>query len=293
MVRYSKDDVIKAIREFHNETGSFSPDKYKESGFSPSVRTAKRRFGSWPNAVDKSGISHDYIGCPNCDEFFISHLGMHWNSNPSHRPEITSRRKEILIGCLMGDGSCSLPELGQNPIMSVTNSNMDFLYLIDEEMGTIGANIVLNKSAEEVAEEFDADVEDCKDVYQWISRTHDGFKEFRDWYSTGQKRFPDNLKLTPLILKYWYCGDGTMREEDGPNSRPSLQIGAGNEVDRTGYLEGIFQDIGVSPRFNISDGKYGKDMNVCFRVDDSEELWNYMGEPLPGFEYKWPENYRN
>jgi hypothetical protein len=41
--------------------------------------------------------------CPDCGESFKS-VGHHWRYSPSHRPDITSKQKEILTGLVMGDG---------------------------------------------------------------------------------------------------------------------------------------------------------------------------------------------
>jgi hypothetical protein len=35
-----------------------------------------------------------------------------------------------------------------------------------------------------------------------------------------------------------------------------------------------------------------KEFNIQFSNSQSEELWEYMGDPLPDFQYKWPEEYR-
>jgi len=63
-----------------------------------------------------------------------------------------------------------------------------------------------------------------------------------------------------------------------------------NEVNNTDKVNQLFENAGL-----LSPSNYDISENNCiaeFTVDQSKELWQYMGEPLPDFEYKWPEEYR-
>jgi len=68
-----------------------------------------------------------------------------------------------------------------------------------------------------------------------------------------------------------------------------------NEIENTEKVGQMFENVGLpSPsNYNISERKDGSETcNAQFTVDQSKELWEYMGEPLPDFEYKWPRRFR-
>jgi len=100
--------------------------------------------------------------------------------------------------------------------------------------------------------------------------------------------WPEKIELTPTVLKHWYCGDGNWNNGSCNNS---IQISMANEKENTDKITQMFINVGLPApsNYNIS----GKRCAAQFTVEQSKELWEYMGEPLPDFEYKWPEQYRN
>lgn len=170
---------------------------------------------------------------------------------------------------------------------------------VDKEFGIFGTGVSLYKTAEESAEDsrnrefnLDARAENYSDLYRWRSRNHPEFEEFSGWYSSGDKVWPQNIKITPTVLKHWYCGDGSRKNRGTSNC---IVIGMTNEVDNTDKVSKLFESAELpSPsNYNIYGEEGQKNCIAEFSVSQSKELWEYMGEPLPGFEYKWPEEYRN
>jgi hypothetical protein len=109
------------------------------------------------------------------------------------------------------------------------------------------------------------------------TRTHPYFNELRQWYESGKKRFPDDLSLTPQLTKLWYASDGYL--DVGQWGRPRLEIKARNENDRTEFLLDLFREHGFDPLYIRNE--------IRFTCDETEQLIEWMGEPPPGFEYKW------
>jgi len=68
-----------------------------------------------------------------------------------------------------------------------------------------------------------------------------------------------------------------------------------NEIENTNKVSEYFSNIGLPKPSNYSISKRNsvtKNCNAVWTVEDSQKLFDYMGEPLPDFEYKWPEEYR-
>lgn len=199
--------------------------------------------------------------CDNCNREF-TYIGNHWGSSGEcGYPSISERQWEILTGFIMGDGCCQRQH--SNPDIRTTMSNPEFLQWLDSEITPLSRGFELRYEHE-----------DKKNLYVWSTLCHPEFERFRNWYATGRKRFPSNLTLTPLIAKVWYCCDGSL------SNVGEVRFYSENEKDRSEFIKRLFTSQSFSPP--MQSGKMFR-----FRVDESEKLLDWMGEPLPGFEYKW------
>ena len=228
------------------------------------------------------------VECPKCGEEY-THLGNHWQWNPSHRPELTENQLQVTTGLLMGDGSLNNSSKNCNLQSSMISPN--YLKYLDDVFGCLGTGVSLKKTAAESAKHVrdnyfspNAKEENYSDLYHWETRVHPKFNEFREWYSSGKKVWPENIELTPKVLKHWYCGDGCYANKN------KIKIGMANEMENTEKVSKYFTNIGLPEPSNYNIQK--KNCEVYWTVEDSYKLWDYMGEPLPDFEYKWPEEYR-
>jgi hypothetical protein len=235
------------------------------------------------------------VKCPECSEEYKS-LGKHWYYSPSHRPELTQKQLEITAGLLMGDGHINKRK--ENSLLKTQMVNKKYLEYIDNIFGCLSTGVCLKEKAVDRAKKNrdsgfhpNAKEENYSDIYMWNSRVHPKFNEFRDWYASGEKVWPEEIKLTPTVLKHWYVGDGNY---DNSGSNNSMSIAMNNEVENTEKVSQYFTNIGLPEpsNYNIRDGEYGKSCEARWTKEDSYTLWDYMGEPLPDFEYKWPEEYR-
>lgn len=212
--------------------------------------------------------------CYNCGKEY-EHLGMHWRRGSCPYPEISPRQHELIEGCLMGDGH--LDFANKSPKLHVSNTNRKFLEWLEEELSELVSRIYLHGGAEKQSEVFKKHGMGewkCSDVYRLSTRTLPAFEQYEHWYREDGVRFPDDLTLSPISLKVWYCSDGTVRD-DG-----TIQIGSKNEMHRPGFLKSLFEPFGVEPTIT--------QWNMSFTIDESETLFNVMGEPVPGMEGKWP-----
>ena len=174
----------------------------------------------------------------------------------------------------------------------------NYLNYIDKIFGKFSLGVHVKETPEEAVKrrrksEFLSNgyKEDYKTVYRWMSMAHPEITKFSEWYSTGEKVWPKDIELTPTVLKHWYCGDGTYVNRN----QGHIQIAMLNEVNNTQKVDSMFKNSGlpVPSNYNIST-KDGEKVTcgATFTVSQSEKLWEYMGEPLPDFDYKWPERYR-
>jgi hypothetical protein len=236
------------------------------------------------------------VACPECGKLY-EELGSHWQWKNTHRPNLTQHQKEVATGLLMGDGWVSRSSKNSKIMCEMISKN--YLEYIDDIFGCLSTGVKLKLTAEENAAKSrdtgfssNAKSENYSDIYYLHTRSHPQFNEFDNWYSTGEKVWPDGIELTPTVLKHWYCGDGCWQNKNCSNY---ITISMSNEVENTDKVDSIFESVGLPSPNHYSvfnrDGKY-IDCDALFTVEQSKELWDYMGDPLPDFEYKWPKEYR-
>jgi hypothetical protein len=235
------------------------------------------------------------VECPECGDEYTN-LGQHWRWNPSHRSELTQKQLEITIGSLMGDG-CIISS-HKSCYLKIGMISPNYLEYLNHIFGCLGNGVTLRNTAAESAKNArdsgfspNAKEKNCSDFYVWRTKSHPKFNGFRDWYSTGEKVWPENIELTPTVLKHWYVGDGNYSNKLG---QKYIRISMANEVENTEKVSQYFVDAGLPKpsNYDIQENNYSGKCNAEWAVEGSQKLFDYMGEPLPDFEYKWPEEYR-
>lgn len=235
--------------------------------------------------------------CPQCGKTYKC-LGNHWQqSSQCSYPELTDQQIEITTGLLMGDGW--LNRGNKNPQLGVKmeESSLPYLYHVSRVFGPLGRDVRLVRTAKEGAEESrksgfspEAREENYSDIYQWMSRGNPELHKF-DWYGNGKKTWPDDIDLTPTVLKTWYASDGCWDTNNGANR---IKIGMANEVENTYKVDQYFEGVGLPTPSNYNIGENGSGRVSCsavFSSSGTRELFDYMGDALSGFEYKWPEEH--
>jgi len=233
--------------------------------------------------------------CPNCDNEY-EHIGKHWYASSScSYPKLTNYQNEVITGLLMGDGSVISEGGNSNSYITSCMITKEYLeYLNQEVFPIVGSNVRLEKTAKQQAKHHrdsgfrkNADAENYSDVYRWSSRNHPAFNEYRKWYSTGKKIFPNDIKMTPTVLKHWFVTDGNFNK--GKYKLGRISIATSNETSKD-KLESYFDSTDIDDiywkEFKINERDV---MHLCFSSKITEKVFDYMGSPLPGFQYKWPE----
>lgn len=226
--------------------------------------------------------------CPECEQYTGKYLGHHWNSSSTcSHPKLTKEQEEILVGILMGDGTIFPPDQSANHRLQTKMCNKEYLGYVDSKFGIVGCGVTQCRTPEESAElavsggYTEADSENYSAMYSWNTRNLPDISRFREWYKSGKKVFPDNLKITPTTLKHWYVCDGSYNDN---GSRNYIKISVHNERKQVDKLLSYFRTSGLpEPRV----GEREENCKLCWTVSGTKEMFEYMGEPLPGFEYKW------
>lgn len=134
--------------------------------------------------------------------------------------------------------------------------------------------------------------------YHILSHNHPSLTpQFQRWYpgGNGDKRIPQDVRLSPVALREWYIGDGMLFQV---NQAPALVCGSLLEQEME-FLKGKLESL-----FKVALGKFidegretkrgairGRCWKLYFKKEDSPAFFSYIGpSPLPCYSYKWPSS---
>jgi hypothetical protein len=190
---------------------------------------------------------------------------------------------QFLEGELLGDGSLISLESG-NCYFSWHMKSEQYLLWLSEQLNSLGVKtrkIVpnINKSKLFLAPYT---------TYILRSMTYRCFNEIREvWYPSGIKILPKNLELTPIKVRQWFLGDGTLYRNRLKNSyslRFCTQSFTCNEVNK---LREKFFTLGI--KTTIQKGPV-----LYIRTESLPNFYDYIGscpnEVEPIYGYKWIKN---
>jgi hypothetical protein len=237
----------------------------------------------------------DMVKCHQCSGEYKS-IGLHWAKSDCDYPELSNFQGDVLTGLLLGDGSINSNNGdGCNPRMECSMVTKEYLdYLNSDVFPILGTGVTLTRTAEESFEQIKSrdfrtytDSSNYSDVYRFRTRKLPELKKFLSWYDSGEKVFPENIELSPTVLKHWYCGDGHYR---GAGGSKYITINVSNEVNNKQKIESMFSNIGLPVHsWNISERSDGSVVaSIYFSTYTTDDFFDYIGDSLPGFGYKWP-----
>lgn len=217
------------------------------------------------------------IRCPECESWFRS-ITVHWAKSECTSPRLSQEKLETLKGMMLGDGTLEVHS--DNAKVRVAMINKTFLEWFDDCMGWITNGVRLNKTArEQAASDYSVDNEiderNCHDYYRVSTYSHRSLNRFKEWYGDDGIVFPESIELTPIALKMWYLSDGNLKWD----TNSCVEISSVNESSRPHVVESLFSNIG----FDVTN------VGKMFRLKTSQtkDFFEYIGGPVPGFEYKW------
>lgn len=181
----------------------------------------------------------------------------------------------------MGDGHLQERGSSTNPSIVVRMGNREYLNSLYDELHphtsfrfVEGAEKVVERQKESGV--FAGDEANYSDVYELRFYAHSNFGKFRSWYPEegGAKVFPKSIKLTPELVKAWYVCDGHLEKSTG-----AVQIGIKSQVHQADMLIEKFDELDFE--------SYLSGNSLRFRSQEANRLLGWMGDDVPGYEYKW------
>jgi hypothetical protein len=203
--------------------------------------------------------------------------------------ELSEEQKQIIDGCVFGDGSISTTHSGISSYFSLTTIHKEFAEHLKAVISLpFREKLRCRKSRQIVirGKEYKT-----KESYELISRTDKSLTSFRKrWYPNGIKIIPPDLELTPLCMKYWFYGDGCasfVKYKDIPDAYVRINFCTNCfTIPDCELLQSKLEKIGL--KFAIYLSSRNQPIFVTLKTSTVLDFFDYMGEcTVPCFEYKW------
>lgn len=182
--------------------------------------------------------------------------------------DITKEQKEVIEGCLLGDGYLFIQKKGKNSIFIYETVKKSHIEFIKKILDDVGLEYKIRKNKNRLATPISPDLT----------------KMYKKWYEDGKKsRIPKDFELTPLKVLLWYIGDGHFYKKICVITCPSFE----RDIDRINKQ--FKEEIGFKLRKHYSDGKLKA---LATTVDTTKDFLEYIeteyGYPKC-YDYKFPE----
>jgi len=200
-----------------------------------------------------------------------------------NQTNLTYIQKQILYGLLLSDAGLYIDYRNKNPkpIFQLSSITKSFIEDIKNNIPFIYGPIIIRKS-------YKTQTYTAKESY--LLRSHiDSYliKEYYRWYIQRKKVVPKDFILTPLILKYWFYGDGSTSYKTKVHNTVCLTLSSNSfTLDEVQFLiKRLNIDCGLSGFF-IHNNK-GPEIQTN-NTKLIQKFFDYIGNcDIIDFKYKW------
>lgn len=216
------------------------------------------------------------IECPSCNSEY-SQIGNHWNRSDCERPCFTDHQMEIMRGLLLGDADIHCT--GGSCAFRIRMKNKEFLEWLHKKLQPLSRGVDLDQSGESKKKKAIenglvgvSESSEFSDFYKLRTVSSDEAKQMRKWYSSGSKRYPEEISRE--MFKYWYICDGWICGR-------YMGIICLDQSDRPEHIIRLIEDI------DLEVTSFDTDRGIVRISADSSRKFLDNTDPVPGFEYKW------
>ena len=226
------------------------------------------------------------------DGLLIHHYGTVEQSS------ITNNEKEIIMGELLGDGNLTKPynNLNCNTFYRHGNKHKEYIeWLILILPNLRWTEIITKKHLTKNNKEYFSYHTNSK-IHKELNDIYYKFYSFDDKKQKNVKKIPEDIEITPLILRHWYLGDGCLSwgklKSKGiwkikKRRFPSITISCQGHSNST-----LLKYIEQLKTKNITFTLVNNGAIMRLKSNSFESFFKYIGEcPINCYNYKW--NYLN
>lgn len=178
--------------------------------------------------------------------------------------KLSKENEEILIGNMIGDGCLRKRSNETRTRYSHVDKNFEYLEWLkncfEKDNLTFSDIYVLKESG----------------CFALHSHTFEIFNKYREMFYPYKKRIvPEEIQLTPIVLRQWYISDGSIATHGGRYISKEIK-------DPSILLDQLHIIFGSGVKYHDSNGKFYFPKNCVL------DFLEYIGEsPVECYKYKW------
>ena len=193
-----------------------------------------------------------------------------------NKVDLSKQAKQFIYGELLGDGH--LTEGSRYAcLFSYASKYKKYLEWLSSQLNNYG----IKQSGKIYKRNIKG-----KNYYQYFSKSYPEFKKIRKiFYPNNIKIIPNKINITPLLLRQWYIGDGSLikvKKRNKGNEKPYIRIAT------LGYNKEDLEIIIIKLcKLNLKCN-LNKDKVIRFSVYSTNDFLDYIGIcPIDCYKYKW------
>lgn len=126
--------------------------------------------------------------------------------------------------------------------------------------------------------------------YRLKTKSYDGLKALRDrWYNSGSKTVPNDIEVSPVTVRQWYIGDGSLVEQRGRHHLTLHTLGF--TFEDTELLIHKLADVGIECTLETVRRNGRSYPKIYVRMRSLKDFFAYIGPCPPEishiYGYKW------
>ena len=186
------------------------------------------------------------------------------------RCHLSNEALEWINGELLGDGSLACYTCSGR--FKYSSKHLEYINYISDTLAQFGI-MQAGKIYRRVT---------CAVCYHYASLSYiDLFDVWAAWYACGSKQIPKDLKLTPVVCRQWYIGDGYLHKRS--SGRPSILMSTqGFPVIDVLWLVSELKQLGFFVIYRLHNN------TIRISTKSTKDFLSYIGEcPVECYKYKW------
>lgn len=186
----------------------------------------------------------------------------------SNHCHISKYAKEWIEGELLGDGHL-MTRSYLSARFDYTSKHEEYIHYVSDTLAEFGIQQT-------------GKIRAGVNCYYYASRSYiDLFDIWVGWYALGKKEVPKDLKLTPIVCRQWYIGDGSLLKPG--RVMPSIRLATcGFFITDVLWLISELKQLGFLATYQQNNN------GIYISAYSTKKFLDYIGEcPVKCYKYKW------
>jgi len=206
--------------------------------------------------------------CPECGQD-KERVAQHWAMSSCGYPKVPDERRELLDGLVLGSGTIS--GNGSNRHLTIGTTSKTLAEWTAEQLGWLHHGTRVDHPGG-----------DRDPIYRVRTPAHPAINRYERWGTPRDNRAPpDSYQLTPRAGRVWWAYAGGLQWQGEYDSQRTATISALDD-GRARWIRRTLATVAIDAT------RAGK--RIQWHGQQVRDWLSFIGDPVPGVEYKWRES---